>query len=258
MLTHLAVCGDSFGTGEGLPDDVRYEKSFGGVVADRFDLPLKVYARSGCCNFTIYLQVKKIVEQVKSNTHYNPFVLITTTYHERMIIPIDDGFRYTRPDLADVEYLSYTPYWAAPGWIKRPMEFSPRTARLVTETVSNFQHFRSRGHTHLSKLFAKLREEKIRAIEEYYLHLFDTGIKKEQDDALFVTMHLMLKKAGIPHAIMGVALPAVIDVENILRFDWGKYSQAYPDNMGSGHCSEEGNKCAADQIIDHIKKYNLI
>lgn len=258
MLTHLAVCGDSFGTGEGLPDDVRYEKSFGGAVADRFNLPLKVYARSGCCNFTIYLQVKKIVEQAAVNRQYKPFVLITTTFHERMIIPLDDGFRYTKPDLSNVEYLSYSPYWAPPDWIKRPLEFNIKEARLVSETVSNFQHFRTGGHRHLSKLFAKLSDEKFKAIEEYYLHLFDTGIKKEQDDALFVTMHVMLKKANIPHAFMGAFLPAIIDKENCVKFNWGEFTQAYPDSQGSGHCNEEGNRLAGEKIIDHINTYNLI
>jgi hypothetical protein len=264
MLTHLATCGDSFGTGEGLPDETRFEHSFAGVVSDHFKLEQQVYARSGCCNFTIYLQVKKIVEQAKKTPYYKPFkpfVLITTTFHERLIIPLDDGFKYKNPDLSDVEYLSYGPYRdidMQQGHGKKLPFDANANPRLITETVSNIQWYQAGKAPGISRLFEKIHPEKFKAIGSYFLNLFDTGVKKEQDDALFVTMHIMLKKAGIPHVLMGHNLPTLIDEQNRLENDWGYYTKNYPDNRGSSHCNEEGNALVGKSIIDHIKKYNLI
>ena len=258
MVTHIAVCGDSFGVGAGLPDETCFEDSFGGVVASHFKLPQKVYARSGCCNFTIYLQVKKIIEQMTKNTNFKPFVLITTTFHERFIFPLDDGFNYKRPDLRDVEYLSYTPYWST-GSDRRDLAFDvSKHSRLITETISNIQHFQAGNAPGIAQLFEKVNKKKFEAIKHYYMELFDTGIKQEQDEALFVTMHTMLKKHNIPHLLMGHRLSYCIDDANKIELGWGEYTSKYPDPRGSGHCDKTGNRLVGEKIIEHIKEHRLI
>jgi hypothetical protein len=254
MVTHIATCGDSFGCGAGLTDDSCYEKSFAGVVAEKFNLPQRVYARSGCCNFTIYLQVKKIIEQASHDKSYRPLVLITTTFHERLIFPTDNGFKFKTPDLADVEYLSYVPYVDN----KRPLEFKTNTSRLSSETVSNIQHYQTGNAPNLARLFANVNKQKLNAIGQYYLYLFDTGIKKDYDEALFVTMHMMLESANLPHVIMACYPPLVIPAKNAMHNDWGFYSKNYPDEQGSGHCNEVGNLKVGNEVISHIEKYKLI
>lgn len=259
MVTHIATCGDSFGVGCGLPDETSYEQSFAGVVASAFNLPQKVYARSGCCNFTIFLQVKKILEQMQNDPTYKPFVLITVTFHERLIFPLDDGFTYKKPDLSDVEYMSYIPYFNDPEELKRKPEFNPNPEpRLFTETVSNIQYYGAGKAPGIANLFKKVNSNKFEAIKHYFLELFDTGVKKDQDDALYAYMHLMLKKANVPHLLIGLHLPKEIEPENRLNFSWGDYTQKYPDDRGSGHCSAVGNRLVGDEIIKHIKQHGLI
>ena len=258
MVTDIAVCGDSFGCGIGLPDETCYEENFSGVVAIHHGLSQRVYARSGCCNFTIFLQVKKIIEQMAHDPFYKPLVLITTTFHERLIFPLDDGFKYQYPDLSDVDYRSYIPYHANTGTPRR-IEFEIKdNPRLVTETISNIEHHQAGKANGLDRLFAKVHRNKFDAIKKYFLELFDTGIKKEYDESLFVYMHMLLKQKDIPHVIMGHCLPQVIPDENRMENNWGEYTSRYPDNIGSGHCNATGNRLVGEAIITHIKKYSLL
>lgn len=257
MVTHIATCGDSFGIGYGLtPWEDCFKKSFAGLVASHFNLPQKVYARGGCCNFTIYLQVKKIIEQLQHNLHFKPLVIVTTTFHERVLIPLDDGTKYKEPNLSQVEYLSYPPY-AAPHNIKLEFDIDHKS-RLLTETISNIDYFASGKSSGIDRLFKNIQDNKINGIHNYYTEVFDTAIKKHYDDSLFLTMHILMKKHNVPHVIMGHQINKLIDEPNRMDNDWGYYSKNYPDELKSGHSNEEGNKLVSLNLIDHVKKYNLI
>jgi hypothetical protein len=258
MVTHLAVCGDSFGVGCGLPDASCYEENFSGVVADYLKISQRVYARSGCCNFTIFLQVKKILEQMTRDADYKPFVLITTTFHERLIFPLNDGFADQNPDLADVEYRSYIPYHSRTVPCRK-IEFDIKDEpRLITETISNIEHYQCGKADGIRELFVRVHRNKFDAIQKYFLELFDTGIKKEYDESLFVYMHMLLKQKDVPHVIMGNHLPTVIATENRMQNNWGEYTSKYPDNRGSGHCDATGNRLVGEAVIAHIKQHNML
>jgi hypothetical protein len=163
-------------------------------------------------------------------------------------------FKFKTPDLADVEYLSYVPYVDN----ERPLEFKTNTSRLSSETVSNIQHYQTGKAPNLARVFANVNKQKLNAIGQYYLYLFDTGVKKDYDEALFVTMHRMLVSASLPHVIMAFTPPSIISPENALHNDWGFYSKHHPDPLGSGHCDALGNFKVGTQVIEHIKKNNLI
>jgi hypothetical protein len=255
MVNCIATCGDSFGTGSGLPLDICFEKSFAGIVAEHFQLPQKVYARGGCCNFTIYLQVKKIIERTLKEQDFKPFVLITITHHERLIIPLDDGLKHTMPDLSQVDYRGFLPYDYRYG--KRPLEFTPTKIRLFTQTITNLELLLKEKSGSISR-FTDKESEKLDTLGEYYSNIFDTGIKKEYDDSLIVTMHSLLKFHSIDHVILTFQPPYVIDKKNVLNFHWGEFTLKYPDEGRSGHCNEEGNRLAGMQVIEHIKTYNLL
>jgi hypothetical protein len=255
MINRIATCGDSFGCGLGLPDATTFEDSFAGIVAKHFNLPQEVYARSGCCNFTIYLQVKKIIERMSYDAEYKPFVLITTTFHERLIFPLDEGWKHKIPDLADVEYTSYVPYNANTN-PKRKLPFAVNPdSRLITETISNINHVFTGAD---SSILKKVEKTKFDAIINYYTEIFDTGVKKEYDEALFVVMSNLLTHYNVPHLIGGHNLPFLIPEKNRIENNWGYYTSRWPDNRGSGHCNEEGNRLVGEEWIKHIEKYKLI
>jgi hypothetical protein len=256
MVNCIATCGDSFGTGSGLDPSICFEKSFAGVTAEYFGLIQKVYARGGCCNFTIFLQVKKIIQQIKQKKFFLPFVLITVTHHERLIIPLDNGVNFTHPDLSQIDYESYIPYHLYGG--HRPIEFQTVKPRLLTQTISNIDLILKERSGSIGGYFNKIELAKLETLGWYYSNIFDTGVKKETDDALFVYMHMLLKQNNIPHLILGYSLPSVIDQKNQLEIHWGEYTTRYPDSGGSGHCNEEGNMLVGQEVIKHIEKYNLI
>jgi hypothetical protein len=259
MVTSVSVCGDSFGCGSGLPDRTCYENSFGGLVADSLKVPLKVYARPGCCNFVISLQVKKIIEQ-QQYTKNKPLVLITATHHSRFVMPIDNGLNYQKYDLSDVDYMRYHPYAATHNKTPRPLEFElSKKPKLLSDTVSNFIWYTEKGADNLGYLFKEI-QFKLGAAKTYIAEIYDDSIKQEYDTALILKMHLDLKHAGIPHLIMSPNTHdfQVMDAKNFFENNWGYYSQKYPDKIGSGHCNEIGHRQVADKLIEKIRNEKFV
>jgi hypothetical protein len=259
MVTHIAVCGDSFGAGAGLPLETCFEDNFSGVFANHYKLPQRVYARSGCCNFTIYLQIKKIIEQALSDSTYKPFVLVTRTFHERLIFPLDDGTKHINPDLNQVEYKSYNPYCEAGNTRQRDIEFNLlEEPRLITETISNITYYQAGKAPGIARLFSKVHKDKFAAIGSYYTELFDTGVKQVYDNSLYIAAHYELNKYNIPHVMMGPADSIFDDNVNFMFNHWGYYTSKYPDTYGSGHCDKEGNRLVGENVIRHVEKFNLL
>ena len=255
MVTRVAVCGDSFACGVGLPLATAFEESFGGLVANHFNVPQEVYARSGCCNFVIYLQVKKVIEQYASKKE-KPLVLITTTNHSRFIFPIGDTFDYKNYTLEDVDYLSYMPYSDVTGENRRLLPFKPhKEPLLISETISNVMWYLKHKTENLGKLFT-LISDKLPAVKRYYEQLYDDSVKQTYDNALIMNMHLELKHAGFEHIIIHPQHHPVrfIDTKHLLISDWGNYSRMYPDVSGSGHCDERGHIAVSKAIISKLEQ----
>lgn len=254
MVDCVAVCGDSFGCGSGLPEDRCYEDSFGGQVASKLNLPLRVFARSGCCNFTIYLQVKKILD-LYHHKKINPLVIISLTHHSRMIFPIDGTKTSSNVDLSDVDYIGYQPYSLASN-PRRNIEFEPKDRpNLMSETISNMNLCLSGHILGDSKIFSNIMDRKWRAIRSYFEELYDDSVKREYDVSIANMMHLMLAEYSIPHVIMGYGKYHFRHIKegNYLNVHWGKISAEHPDVMNSGHCDENGHLIVADQLLPLCK-----
>lgn len=252
MIKQLAVCGDSFAVGHGLPAERQFEDSFGGLVADHYKLKHLVYARSGCCNFVIYLQVKKIIDQIGFNPFFKPFVLISTTWTERITFPLWHPRFFTNPDLSEVDYLNYQPYdQSKPNARKLPFR-SNKKSRLVSETIP--MDSESSGLDHLYK---KVNAEDHQAVSLYFKHLHDPFIKEIIDYSLMSTAHQLLIKNNVPHLFLSPKNIETIDKRNILKHDWIKISDKHPDNLGTGHCNKQGHELTANSIINYVDKNNL-
>jgi hypothetical protein len=253
MVNEIVVCGDSFGCGSGIPIDSCFEASFGGQVAEYFSVPHRVYARSGCCNYIIYLQIQKVIEDYKFKE--KPFVLVTTTNHSRFTFPSDESLEgFNQYSIEDVDYYSYPPYNGTVPNKKPP--FTPnKKPKLVSETISNVLYYLKGDAPNLHYLFTNVKE-KMRIIGEYYQELYDDSIKQTYDNALILMMHRCLKEAGIDHLIMSPNEYdcRFIDPMSFFYNNWGEYSKKYPDLYGSGHCTEEGHAEVANKIIERIRR----
>lgn len=257
MVNEIVVCGDSFGCGMGVPMESCFEASFGGQIAEHFSVPLNIYARSGCCNYVIYLQVKQVIEDYKFKK--TPFVLVTTTNHSRFSFPVDSNDGHTNYTLADVDYDSYMPYSSNTGPGQRPKPLDKfNKPKIISETISNVLYFLEHDAKNLDYLFKDIRS-KLKSVKSYYKDLYDDEIKQTYDNGLILLMHNELKEADIPHLIMSPNenRDRFVDKENYFYNNWGYYSQKYPDLYGSGHCTEEGHMEVANKIIKRIEGMNL-
>lgn len=257
-LTHLAVCGDSFSVGHGLDPEVQFEKSFGGLIAEQLDLEHAVYGRSGCCNFVIYLQVKKIVEQHLKNPKFRPFVIVSSTWWCRITFRAKKSWfgRNREPDLSDVDYLNYEPYRKEYP-VRRSLPFKPnRRFRFVSETLLTFlkgQEIRGLEH-----LFKKSSTENISPLTAFFEEVYDEQLKKETDKCMLGSAHLLLKKHNIPHVFLLQEENDLIEHKNNLQLHWNNITYHYPDVRGTGHCNEQGHNIAANTILQHIDHYRLL
>lgn len=250
VIDCVAVCGDSFGCGSGMPEHRCYEDSFGGNLSRKLDVPLKVYARSGCCNFTIFLQVKKIIDQFNHKVH-RPLVLITLTNHSRVIFPIDSTRISTNCDLKNVDYFNYQPY-SANSQPQRPLHFEINDKpNLLSETISNMNLCLSGHHLKHDVKFRKILDRKWKAISMYFEEIYDDSIKMEYDVSISTMMHHVLKEAGLPHVIIGFGrhMHRFIPDPHFVEIHWGDISAKYPDESNSGHCNAIGHGIVADKML---------
>ena len=244
MIDCIAVCGDSFGTGVGLPFDRRYEDLFGGLASSEYNLPLRVFARSGCCNMTIYLQVKKVIEQYQGREE-KPLVLLSVTYHERYLIPIVDKIGYDDVDLKYINYIDYDPYsdFSDP---RRKLEFEiADKPKFVSETLTNIAlHLSGKPSGAGNRVFEPLPLEKYKKLMDYVVNIDNERVKFEYDNAIITKAHLLMKREDIPHIIMATHDDHYlhIDQKNVAIVNWGDLCRKYPDDMGTGHCDKNGHE----------------
>lgn len=252
----VVVCGDSFGCGIGLSPERAYEDYFGGLVSKELNLPLRVFARSGCCNFTIYLQVKEVIEQYKGSFK-KPLVLISMTYHERYMLPISDQLTSSDLDIKNVQYLEFEPYSETSN-PQRKLEFDvKKESKLSSQTLTNIMLYLKdipSGSPYNSLKVIDL--EKYKLFLNSKIEINDSEIKKEYDNAILTKAHILLKNEGIPHILMSTDLPQFlhIDQDNVAIVDWGHFCMKYPDNIGSGHCDEMGHKEVFNILLPKIEK----
>jgi hypothetical protein len=243
MVESIVVCGDSFGTGVGIPPERCYEDFFGGLVAKEFNLPLRVFARSGCCNFAIFLQIKKVIEQYESS-EIKPLVLVSVTYHERYMIPIVDTVNYGDLDLKYIQYKEYEPYsdFSTP---QRKIEFElADKPKFVSQTLTNINlYLQGHGAGGTTTSFDAVPKHKYDSLMNFVADIDNQNIKREYDNALITKAHLLLKNNNIPHIMMVSHIHPYLHLnqENVAVVDWGGLCQRFPDNLGSGHCDENGH-----------------
>ena len=251
MVESIVVCGDSFATGVGISPERCYEDFFGGLVAKEFNLPLRVFARSGCCNFTIYLQVKKVIEQYQ-HSEIKPLVLISVTYHERYLIPIVDNLKREDLDLKNIQYMDYEPY-SEISKPRRKLEFElADKPKFISQTLTNIDlYLNGKPSGAVTKSFDVVLRSKYNSLMNFITDVDNEKIKYEHDNAMITKAHLLLLNNNIPHIIMSTHndLYRHLKQENVAIVDWGNLCQRFPDNLGTGHCDENGHK----EVFDILK-----
>ena len=255
-IDFVATCGDSFACGSGMAEEHCFEKSFGGLAADWLNVPQRVIARPGCCNYTIWLQVKHVVKEWKQNG--NPFVVISMTNSARTTWykPFADPNAGSEPSITRLNYEDYPPYDKyTPDEYRRPIPVTTDNS-MQSETLQNLDSFFDAS---VKASWPQMQHEpdvRLKVLRNWVADFFNFEIKQEYDNAIILNAHCLLKQAGIPHVFMGWQpdLQSLLPKENYVGIDWGHWTQLYPDSMNTGHCDERGHREVFDRILPSIKE----
>lgn len=218
----LAICGGSYFT-----TDSHYPgQSFGEILATKHNLQLESLARSGCSNFTIALQIDKAIE-------LNP---------EFIIVGCTDWARIELPIVHQGNLLKNFLNWA--GWPSKSQEIA------VYDKIKGLLNIKYSDSVHeLSSQYSQPAEETIisesinnmlwsnrynldastlQAIEQYILHIYDSGVKQQTDCWIISDAARRLVQSRIPFLLYTEPLFNHDFIENIKWLD-KKYRVMYDE-----------------------------
>jgi hypothetical protein len=245
MVDFVATCGDSFACGSGLLDSECFEKSFGGLAADHLGVPQRVIARAGCCNFTIWLQIKHVVNEWAKGK--KPFVIVSMTNSARTVWykPFSQPAPGTQPTIEHLNYEDYSPYDVHTAeHFRRPIPVATNHI-MQSETLSNLDTFFDQKIKATWPQFDRHEPNaRLKTLRDWVADFFSFEIKQEYDNGILLQGHLLLKKHNIPHVFMGWQpdLQNLMDENNYAPVDWGHWSRHHPDPKGTGHCDKRGHE----------------
>lgn len=261
-MNKLFVCGDSYACGIGLNQEYNLEKSFGGLISEKYNIPHINYARSGICNFGIYLQVKKMLDtfDFTDTNMVDSLMIISLTNPGRLMVSTEE-ITFRDLDLSNVDYVNNGPY-VYHGQKGRDIQFKiNKKPKLFSQTILDIvSHIDNNVSGAMPAAYEVLPKYKLDALKIYIKDLYDDPIKEEYDYGIISKMHLMLKRKKVNHLflVQFKELFYFLPEENLCEVNWRKISDEHPDEIGSSHCDEIGHEIAAQIILDHLPKRKLI
>lgn len=251
----LVTCGDSFSCGSGLAHADCFEKSYAGLMAEYKNVPQLVLGRAGCCNFTIWLQIKHATDRVTAN--HKPFILITMTNAARTVWfkPGQQKPMGTAPNIRHLNYKDYPPYDIhTPELWRRDVPVDTDHS-MQSETLSNLDTFFDKDVKASWPQFENHEPNaRLRILRDWVGDFFSFDIKNEYDLGILLMGHLLMKANNIPHLFMGHQpdFAKLVPEENYENIDWGWFSQRYPDPKGTGHCDYTGHQLVFEKLKEKV------
>ncbi len=180
MKKVLGICGDSFMASD-LPDrkDGAYGKHFSEVLGKMLDCEVVTYARGGCSNFAIRLQMDEII---KHNPHY---VIIGTTTPDRFEIPVnnlsvDDPWnKWSNSQFNPNNGIYNVHYSSFENQSVNHRGFSKITPTIYSQTLTGILGTNEENLWITPK--DTLSKEMSAAIRDYFQYMYDMQLKLLQD-----------------------------------------------------------------------------
>ena len=233
----IAVCGDSW-----FSVDKGYQGgSFAELLCQQNDYELLSLARSGCCNFTISLQID---EAIKQNSD---FIVVGTTTADRIVLPAlpDNKTKYTlewkrlfqslnrkflySEGLNNIDYMNH-------------YKIVNKDFSVISNTLNNLLHFDKRITT-----------EQKEALSMYINYIHDANIKSVMDAMIISDSCRKIKVAGIPFVLFAEHInrnPLLWIDELVDDFS----VKTLPSSTKVYHYNQEGSQLFADYIQKRITK----
>lgn len=195
MKKTLGICGDSFMATKNYEEGVDngYGKHFTEILAKKLDCDLITYARGGCSNQAIRLQIDEIIK------HKPDHVIIGSTNPDRIEVPTSDltvkdyrekwykGNYMPATGLFNIDYSGYYETYVAANH----EGFKNNTPTLRSETLSNIFDYTAPG-----ALYTKAQLD---ALERYFHVIYDYTWKMQQDSWILSDGLHKLKHYGISY-----------------------------------------------------------
>jgi len=263
-MKNIVVCGDSFSVGIGCYN--LKTEPYGSLLANHFDKNLINLAKGSSSNFSIFLQAKYAVQNIKDID----FVCVAiTSYNRTEWFPENEHHsKHWELNNTDVNYHQYPPYGrdTYPMILRNPLQSDKSyNGKMFTENylgiVDYVDNVLDKGlDLNYFTKFKNERPERMRLLKNYFLEIFDESIQRQYDIGMITLAHTLLKNAGIKHYILtwDTEFKRYIPRENLIWVDWGELSKKYPDEMGSYHTSEIGHKLVFETIIEKINNTKTI
>ena len=256
-MKNLVICGDSYSIGIGC-EDLKSEP-YGSLLASKLNKNLINLAKGSSSNFSIYLQVKYAIENIKDID----LLCVGVTCNYRTEWFPENTNTKTEIKNTDVNYHQYPPYGKDTNNIilEHPMindveykgdMFTENYMGIVAYVEEVINKKAPIGDYFLK--FKNESPERIKILYDYYMNLFDARIQHKYDMGVIVMSHLLLKKNGIKHYILTYdkSFLDYIPNDNIVDIDWHKLSVKYPDKFNTLHTSSEGQRIVYNEIIKKV------
>lgn len=259
----LVICGDSFNVGIGLRNIL--QDRYGQLVANYFNYDLTVLARGSSSNYGVYLQAQHALE-------LDPTVVImSVTSYDRMEWiknNVDPGQVPVDMSLYNLNYHDYPPHnypqphheHALDYYLKDNPKYNPI---LFTEQIPALHEHLDKYHPYNYPRFKDEDPYILALIRDYFVNVMMYGthdvspVKRDYDIGVIFTGYSMLVNKGIKVIVMSddSKFSKLIPNRSLLKHNWFRYAEKYPDTIGSLHANEEAHRITANFLIDKINNY---
>lgn len=270
-MKRLFVCGDSWFT----TDPNNRTQSFAGRLCSDYGMQLHSFARVGCSNFAIALQVDQAIKHAQ---HFKPpfdtpAILIGPTTPDRIELPIIDDSIWAKTR----EFFSWRGWFDyQPGvYIKRRGLANVKYGRndlstqndflkdptIISESLNNLA-FDESG----AKEAYQLDTERKDALKSYMVNLYDTYVKRQYDSWIISDAIRRVQAAGIPYLVYTAALYdgdyiddlAWVPRENLILAEEFNYYKLKISGASMSHLDTLESKQMADYYADRLKQLGFI
>ncbi len=193
-MAKLAVCGDSFSAVSKILPGTHYSE----LLAEKLGWELLNYARRGCSNGGIRLQIDEAIRQQAD------YVIVVPTSWDRMEIPASGvPYAYDKPPriwgnplqdhlLNAEQYQGYDPKIG----IKNINYSITEPSTMIFETI--FTLAENHDHEYRAGLLSR---DTTRAVKDYINHIYDSNWKRQCDIWIMVSGVAALHDSKIPFSI---------------------------------------------------------
>ena len=238
----LGVCGDSFMSSL-VEGQLGHGKHFTEILSKKLNCNIITYARGGCSNSTIRLQIDEIVK------HKPTYVIVGTTSPDRLEIPIKSykTNNYEKQNgLFNVKYDDYKDKSSEHN------NFKKIKPTILSQTITNIFNGNFPEKT--------IDRSQIDAIEKYFNLIHDTNWKAQQDGWVIADGINKLEKLNIDYSLllMNINIETLyFYLNNFIKSDNNlnpmKYYRQDSNTMNPFHLTDEDEVILSDLWYEKLK-----